>query len=46
MLSLLRYDGRAFGSRGAIDQDQESFYAAYVHDPDGNNIEAVIHRPE
>ena len=24
----------------------ETYYAAYVHDPDGNNIEAVCHTPE
>ena len=24
----------------------ETYYAAYVHDPDGNNLEAVCHRPE
>jgi catechol 2,3-dioxygenase-like lactoylglutathione lyase family enzyme len=24
----------------------ESYYAAYVHDADGNNIEAVCHQPE
>ena len=24
----------------------ETYYAAYVHDADGNNIEAVTHRPE
>jgi hypothetical protein len=24
----------------------ETYCAAYVHDPDGNNIEAVSHRPE
>jgi catechol 2,3-dioxygenase-like lactoylglutathione lyase family enzyme len=24
----------------------ETYYAAFVHDPDGNNIEAVCHRPE
>jgi hypothetical protein len=23
----------------------ETYYAAYVHDGDGNNIEAVCHRP-
>ena len=23
----------------------EHYYGAYVHDPDGNNIEAVCHRP-
>jgi catechol 2,3-dioxygenase-like lactoylglutathione lyase family enzyme len=22
------------------------YYAAYAHDPDGNNVEAVCHRPE
>ena len=32
--------------RGAVDAFYESFYAAYVHDADGNNIEAVTHRPE
>jgi catechol 2,3-dioxygenase-like lactoylglutathione lyase family enzyme len=24
----------------------DSYYAAYVHDADGNNIEAVTHKPE
>jgi hypothetical protein len=24
----------------------ETYYAAYVHDADGNNLEAVCHRPE
>jgi hypothetical protein len=24
----------------------ETYYAAFVHDADGNNIEAVCHRPE
>jgi catechol 2,3-dioxygenase-like lactoylglutathione lyase family enzyme len=24
----------------------ENYYAAFVHDADGNNIEAVCHRPE
>jgi catechol 2,3-dioxygenase-like lactoylglutathione lyase family enzyme len=29
-----------------IREYHENYYAAYVHDPDGNNIEAVSHRPE
>jgi catechol 2,3-dioxygenase-like lactoylglutathione lyase family enzyme len=29
-----------------IRQYHENYYAAYIHDPDGNNIEAVSHRPE
>jgi catechol 2,3-dioxygenase-like lactoylglutathione lyase family enzyme len=24
----------------------ENYYGAYIHDPDGNNVEAVCHRPE
>jgi hypothetical protein len=24
----------------------EHYYAAYAHDPDGNNVEAVCHSPE
>ena len=24
----------------------ETYYAAYVHDADGNNVEAVCHKPE
>jgi catechol 2,3-dioxygenase-like lactoylglutathione lyase family enzyme len=27
-------------------QYHESYYAAFVRDPDGNNVEAVSHRPE
>ena len=30
---------------GAV-QYSERYYAAYVWDPDGNNIEAVFHSPE
>jgi catechol 2,3-dioxygenase-like lactoylglutathione lyase family enzyme len=25
---------------------REIYHGAYVHDPDGNNVEAVCHRPE
>ena len=38
--------GRDNGAPGLRPHYHESFYAAYVHDPDGNNIEAVTHRPE
>jgi catechol 2,3-dioxygenase-like lactoylglutathione lyase family enzyme len=29
-----------------IREYHENYYAAYIHDPDGNNIEAVSHRSE
>jgi catechol 2,3-dioxygenase-like lactoylglutathione lyase family enzyme len=38
--------GRANGAPGVREHYHESYYAAFVHDPDGNNIEAVCHRPE
>ena len=38
--------GKDNGAPGLRPHYHESFYAAYVHDPDGNNIEAVTHRPE
>jgi catechol 2,3-dioxygenase-like lactoylglutathione lyase family enzyme len=31
------------GIRAKYDAD---YYAAFVHDPDGNNIEAVCHKPQ
>jgi catechol 2,3-dioxygenase-like lactoylglutathione lyase family enzyme len=34
------------GAPGLRPHYHETYYAAYVHDPDGNNIEAVCHRPE
>ena len=34
------------GPPGPRPHYHESYYAAFVHDPDGNNIEAVCHRPE
>jgi catechol 2,3-dioxygenase-like lactoylglutathione lyase family enzyme len=34
------------GAPGLRAHYHESYYAAYVLDPDGNNIEAVSHRPE
>jgi catechol 2,3-dioxygenase-like lactoylglutathione lyase family enzyme len=38
--------GQDNGAPGLRPQYHETYYAAYVHDPDGNNIEAVSHRPE
>jgi catechol 2,3-dioxygenase-like lactoylglutathione lyase family enzyme len=38
--------GQDNGAPGVRADYHENYYAAYVHDPDGNNIEAVSHRPE
>jgi catechol 2,3-dioxygenase-like lactoylglutathione lyase family enzyme len=34
------------GAPGLRPHYHETYYAAFVHDPDGNNIEAVCHKPE
>jgi len=34
------------GAPGVRPDYHEAYYAAYVHDADGNNIEAVCHSPE
>ncbi|HVR14691.1 MAG TPA: VOC family protein [Gaiellaceae bacterium] len=38
--------GKDNGPPGLRPHYHETYYAAYVHDADGNNIEAVCHRPE
>jgi catechol 2,3-dioxygenase-like lactoylglutathione lyase family enzyme len=38
--------GKDNGAPGLRPHYHETYYAAYVHDADGNNIEAVCHRPE
>ena len=38
--------GQDNGAPGLRPDYHETYYAAYVHDADGNNIEAVSHRPE
>jgi catechol 2,3-dioxygenase-like lactoylglutathione lyase family enzyme len=38
--------GKDNGPPGVRAHYHESYYAAYVHDADGNNLEAVCHRPE
>jgi catechol 2,3-dioxygenase-like lactoylglutathione lyase family enzyme len=37
--------GKDNGAPGLREHYHENYYAAYVHDPDGNNVEAVCHRP-
>jgi catechol 2,3-dioxygenase-like lactoylglutathione lyase family enzyme len=34
------------GPPGLRPHYHEHYYGAFVHDPDGNNVEAVCHRPE
>jgi catechol 2,3-dioxygenase-like lactoylglutathione lyase family enzyme len=38
--------GRDNGAPGLREHYHENYYAAFVHDADGNNIEAVCHKPE
>jgi catechol 2,3-dioxygenase-like lactoylglutathione lyase family enzyme len=38
--------GKDNGPPGLRPDYHDNFYAAYVHDADGNNVEAVTHRPE
>jgi catechol 2,3-dioxygenase-like lactoylglutathione lyase family enzyme len=38
--------GKDNGAPGLRPHYHETYYAAYIHDADGNNIEAVTHRPE
>jgi catechol 2,3-dioxygenase-like lactoylglutathione lyase family enzyme len=43
--AALEHGGRQRGAPGVWVQYSERYYAAYVWDPDGNNIEAVFHSP-
>lgn len=43
--AALAAGGRDNGPPGLRLEYAENYYAAFVHDPDGNNIEAVCHRP-
>jgi len=38
--------GRDNGAPGLRPQYHEHYYGSFVFDPDGNNVEAVCHRPE
>lgn len=38
--------GRDNGAPGLRPEYHPNYYGAFVYDPDGNNVEAVCHRPE
>jgi catechol 2,3-dioxygenase-like lactoylglutathione lyase family enzyme len=44
--AALSAGGRDNGAPGLRPHYHEQYYGAFVLDPDGNNIEAVCHRPE
>ena len=44
--AALAAGGTDNGAPGVRAHLHENYYAAFVHDPDGNNIEAVCHRPD
>lgn len=44
--AALAAGGRDNGAPGLRPHYHPDYYGAFVHDPDGNNIEAVCHRPE
>jgi hypothetical protein len=43
--AALGYGGRDNGQPGVRPEYSGSYYAAFVLDPDGNNVEAVFHAP-
>lgn len=44
--AALEAGGRDNGAPGTRPEYHASYYGAFVLDPDGNNIEAVAHRPD
>jgi catechol 2,3-dioxygenase-like lactoylglutathione lyase family enzyme len=44
--AALAAGGTDNGAPGLRPHYHETYYAAFAHDPDGNNLEAVCHRPE
>ena len=44
--AALAAGGRDNGGPGLRPHYHENYYGAFVLDPDGNNVEAVCHRPE
>jgi catechol 2,3-dioxygenase-like lactoylglutathione lyase family enzyme len=44
--AAIKAGGRDNGAPGIRAQYHPNYYGAFVYDPDGNNIEAVSHRPE
>jgi catechol 2,3-dioxygenase-like lactoylglutathione lyase family enzyme len=45
-VAALAAGGRDNGAPGVRERYHSAYYAAFALDPDGNNIEAVTHRPE
>jgi len=43
--AALRAGGRGNGAPGLRPHYHENYYGAFVLDPDGNNVEAVCHKP-
>jgi catechol 2,3-dioxygenase-like lactoylglutathione lyase family enzyme len=44
--AALAAGGTDNGEPGLREHYHPTYYAAFVKDPDGNNIEAVTHKPE
>jgi len=44
--AALAAGGKDNGPPGLRVRYHPSYYGAFVHDPDGNNVEAVCHKPE
>ena len=44
--AALAAGGRDNGAPGLRPEYHPTYYGAFVHDPDGNNVEVVCHRPE
>jgi catechol 2,3-dioxygenase-like lactoylglutathione lyase family enzyme len=44
--AALAAGGKDNGEPGLRSHYHENYYAAYVHDADGNNVEAVCHDPQ
>lgn len=44
--AAIQAGGRDNGTPGPRPHYHEHYYGAFVFDPDGNNVEAVCHRPE
>jgi catechol 2,3-dioxygenase-like lactoylglutathione lyase family enzyme len=44
--AALEAGGTDNGAPGIREQYHPTYYGAFVHDPDGNNVEAVCHAPE
>jgi hypothetical protein len=45
-LAAIKAGGRDNGAPGLRPDYHPNYYGAFVIDPEGNNIEAVCHRPE